>query len=146
MLLLSPEDMAMSSIRQAMTELIEANRSLVAQELRLTLQKHVHSTTGGALLYPSWLQNGTSPPHQIEVSAPGSEDRAVRMAIHHLSDACIYFASADMTLAARSCMEFGARLMEEQVARREHGNESVDRTHVITEDSKKSGVGSWWGM
>ncbi|KUI53819.1 hypothetical protein VP1G_10573 [Cytospora mali] len=145
MLLLSPEDMAISSIRQAMTELIEANRSLVAQELCLTLQKHVHSTTGSAL-YPSWLQNGTSPPHQFEASATGWEGHAIRMAIHHLSDACIYFASAGMTLAARSCMEFGARLMEDHVARHEHRIESVDRTHVTIEDSKKIGVGSWWGM
>lgn len=113
MLLLSPEDMAVSSIRRAMTALIQANKSLLAQELRLTLQKHIHSTTASAL-YPSWLKHGASSPPISVPSVPCSDDYALRMAIHHLCDACTYFESAGMTVAARACVDFSAKVTVER--------------------------------
>lgn len=135
--------MAISSIRQAMTALIQANKSLLAQELRLTLQKHIHSTTA-SVLYPSWLKLGTSPPHGSSV--PGLEGHALKMAIHHLCDACTNFALAGMDVAARSCVEFSARVMAEQPPLCEPESADVDDTHMSIDDSKESGVDSWWGM
>lgn len=119
MLLLSPEDMATNSIRQAITALIQANKSLLAQELRLTLQTHTHGTTttaaaAASVLYPSWFRHGASPPLMSGPLAPFPDGHALRTALCHLCDACMYFDSAGMTAAARACLGFCARVMAER--------------------------------
>lgn len=145
MLLLSPEDIAVNHIKQAMTALIQANRSLLAQELRLTLQKHIHNTAANGL-YPSWLKHGTFPPQNPGLSAPGSGDHALNMTIDHLFDACTSFASAGMVVAARSCTEFSARVMMERSPPCNTESAGVDDTGVGIEDLNEGGVDSWWGM
>ncbi|ROW04568.1 hypothetical protein VMCG_05105 [Cytospora schulzeri] len=137
--------MAISSIRQAMTAMIQANRSLLAQELRLTLQKHIHSITA-SVLYPSWLKNGTTPPQRSISSAPGSEIHALGMAIHHLCDADTHFTSAGMNVAAKLCMEFTARVMAEQSLAAGHDSANADNALVGLKDLKERNVDSWWGM
>lgn len=108
MLLQTPREHAVGSIRIIITHLFQMSRGMAAHELIHKLDEHVNSS--GELrplsLYPSWYRRGI-PEHEPSLSI--SEDLRLSDIARHLWDAVFYFDEARMPRAATCCVAFGLR-------------------------------------
>lgn len=110
MLLESPKDYAITSIRLVITELLHTNRVLLAHELVYVLDKQLRNVNGASStsLYPSWYCRGTLGPDRPGSSNAAQQDSSGEIA-RQLWTAIFYLDAAHMHQAATSCEAFGVR-------------------------------------
>lgn len=110
MLLVSPKDHAVASVRLIITELLQPNRVMMAHELVHILDEHVNGEgePKSTSLYPSWYRRGTPGPDRPEPLCP-SEHNPLQEVTRHLWNAVFSFDEAEMPRAATCCVDFGVR-------------------------------------
>lgn len=111
MLICTPKDRALCSIRRAMSHLFQANKGLLAHKLVNQLDSRV-CDTGGSKFYPSSCNRTFL--HQVTGCRMSRED-ALRTAVRHLWDACFEFEAAGMPRAAYVCLVFGDRVVIDEL-------------------------------
>lgn len=111
MLLCTPKDRALCSIRRAMFHLFQANKALLAHKLVNQLDSRV-CDTDASKFYPSWCNRTFL--HQATDCRMSGKD-ALRTAARHLWDACLEFEAAGMPRAARVCLVFGDQIVIDEL-------------------------------
>lgn len=113
MLLCTPKDKAINSIRLAMSCLFQANRGLLAQVLVNKLVGPLRvSDIAGRMLYPSWCRH--IDPYQV-TNRGVSGKHAFRRAVRHLWAACLDFEAAELPRAALVCLDFSAMIVIDEL-------------------------------
>lgn len=111
MLLCTPKDEAIQSIRLAMSRLFQANKGLLAQRLINELERSICDISPRRL-YPSW-HNHLDPDQVMSRETSGKD--ALRTAVRHLWDACLDFEAAGIRGAAYVCLEFSTQIVIDEL-------------------------------
>lgn len=100
MLLYTPKEKTINSIRLAMSSLFHANKALLAQRLVNKLERPVCDISAKDF-YPSWCNHV----YPYQVMTRGISERVLlRSAVRKLWDACLDFEAAGMPRAACACL------------------------------------------
>lgn len=111
MLLYTPKDKAIQSIRLAMTRLFQANRGFLAHKLVNELETPVCDISANRF-YPSWCIR--LDPYQVMNRGTFGRN-ALRAAARHLWDACLDFEEAGMRRAAYVCVAFSSQIVVDEL-------------------------------